>query len=103
MHGRIPHDVLHCLFGLSFLGDNIFWHMVVKARQPFGKDVVYDSLRTERFNWRRLFTVGWSDGGSFFLDLAILFFQKEKYCFLGIIKERSLSRKPYLGDIVYDI
>ena len=38
--------VLHCLFGLSFLGDNIFRHMVLKARQPFGKDVVYDFLRS---------------------------------------------------------
>ncbi len=52
--GVSPMIVLHCLFGLSFLGDNIFRHMVVKARQPFGKDVVYDFLRGERFNWRRL-------------------------------------------------
>ena len=52
--GISPMIVLYCLFGLSFLGDNIFRHMVLKARQPFGKDVVYDFLRSERFNWRRL-------------------------------------------------
>jgi len=28
--------------------------MVIKARQPFGKDVLYDFLRSEKFNWRRL-------------------------------------------------
>lgn len=51
--GISPMIVLHALFGLSFLGDNIFRHIVLKARQPFGKDVVYDFLRCERFNWRR--------------------------------------------------
>ena len=52
--GISPMVVLHCLFSLSFLGDDIFRHMVIKTRQPFGKDVVYDFLRSERFNWKRL-------------------------------------------------
>ncbi len=28
--------------------------MVLKARQPFGKDILYDFLGSEKFNWRRL-------------------------------------------------
>ena len=58
--------VLHCLFSRSFLGDNIFCHMVVKARQPFGKAVLYDFLRNERFNWRRLLLLLAARAGLFY-------------------------------------
>ena len=93
--------VLHCLFGLSFLGDNIFRHLVVKARQPFGKDVVYDFLRSERFNWRRLLLLLVARAVSFIDGLTGRDRQKVLIIDDSVI-ERPRSKKVELLSRVYD-
>ena len=92
---------LHCLFGLSFLGDNIFRHMVLKARQPFGKDVVYDFLRSERFNWRRLLLLLTAKAVSFIDGLTGKARQKVLIIDDSVIK-RPRSKKVELLSKVYD-
>lgn len=93
--------VLHVIFGLSFLGDNIFRHMVLKARQPFGKDVVYDFLRSERFNWRRLLLLLAARAISFVDNLT----GRDRQDVLIIddsVIERPRSKKVELLSRVYD-
>jgi len=99
--GISPMIVLHCLFGLSFLRDNIFRHMVVKARQPFGKDVVYDFLRSERFNWRRLLLLLTARAVSFIDGLTGRERQKVLIIDDSVI-ERPRSKKVELLSRVYD-
>ena len=99
--GISPVIVLHCLFGLSFLGDNIFRHMVLKARQPFGKDVLYDFLRSERFNWRRLLLLLAARAVSFIDGLTGRNRQKVLIIDDSVI-ERPRSKKVELLSKVYD-
>ena len=99
--GISPVIVLHCLFGLSFLGDNIFRHMVIKARQPFGKDVLYDFLRSERFNWRRLLLQLAARAVSFIDGLTGRNRQKVLIIDDSVI-ERPRSKKVELLSKVYD-
>jgi hypothetical protein len=101
LRGISPMIVLHCLFGLSFLGDNIFRHMVVKARQPFGKDVLYDFLRNERFNWRRLLLLMAARAVSFIDGLTGRDRQKVLIIDDSVI-ERPRSKKVELLSRVYD-
>jgi len=101
LKGISPMIVLHCLFGLSFLGDNIFRHMVVKARQPFGKDVLYDFLRNERFNWRRLLLLLAARAVSFIDGLTGRDRQKVLIIDDSVIK-RPRSKKVELLSRIYD-
>jgi hypothetical protein len=101
LRGISPMIVLHCLFGLSFLGDNIFRHMVVKAQQPFGKDVLYDFLRSERFNWRRLLLLLAARAISFIDGLTGR--DREKVLIIDdSVIERPRSKKVELLSRVYD-
>ena len=99
--GISPLIVLRCLFGLSFLGDNIFRHMVIKARQPFGKDVLYDFLRSEKFNWRRLLLLLAARAVSFIDGLTGRNRQKVLIIDDSVI-ERPRSKKVELLSRVYD-
>jgi len=99
--GISPMIVLHCLFVLSFLGNNIFRHMVLKARHPFGKDVVYDFLRSERFNWRRLLLLLAVKAISFIDGLTGRNRQKVLIIDDSVI-ERPRSKKVELLSRVYD-
>jgi hypothetical protein len=52
--GVSPLTILMTLFALPFTNQNIFRGIVNNPNANFGKDAVYDFLRSERFNWRRL-------------------------------------------------
>jgi len=99
--GISPMIVLHCLFGLSFMGDNIFRHMVIKARQPFGKDVIYDFLRSESFNWRKLLLLLASKAISF-IDGLTASDRQEVLIIDDSVIERPRSKKVELLSNVYD-
>ncbi len=99
--GISPMIVLHCLFALSFLGDNIYRHMVIKAQQSFGKDVLYDFIRNERFNWRRMLLLLCARAVSFIDSLT----GKDRQKVIIIddsVYERSRSKKVELLSRVYD-
>jgi len=99
--GVSPMIVLHCLFGLAFWGDNIFRHIVVKSRQPFGKDVVYDFLRSERFNWRKLLLLLAAKAISFIDGLTDVDRQQVLIIDDSVI-ERPRSKKVELLSKVYE-
>jgi len=75
--------------------------MVVKARQPFGKDVLYDFLRNERFNWRRLLLLMAARAVSFIDGLTGRDRQKVLIIDDSVI-ERPRSKKVELLSRVYD-
>lgn len=46
-------NIFFTLFSLPFLGLDIFHGVVSNNNTPYGKDVVYDFLKSEKFNWRK--------------------------------------------------
>ncbi len=46
-------DLLLCIFSLPFLRLNIYRQFASKRVSNFGKDAVYDFMRSYRFSWRR--------------------------------------------------
>jgi hypothetical protein len=47
-------DVFAKIFAVSFLGKNIYHGIVKNSDESIGKDVFYDFLKCEKFNWRKL-------------------------------------------------
>ena len=75
--------------------------MVLKARQPFGKDILYDFLGSEKFNWRRLLLLLAAIVVSFIDDLAERNRQKVLITDDSVI-ERPRSKKVsfYPGSVI---
>lgn len=51
--GISPTDLLFCIFSLPFLRLNIYRYFALERLGDFGKDAVYDFMRSCRFSWRR--------------------------------------------------
>lgn len=52
--GVAAKDIFFTLLTLPFLGIDIFQGVIQNKNAPYGKDVVYDFLKCETFNWRKL-------------------------------------------------
>ncbi|GAB6059386.1 hypothetical protein [Desulfonatronum parangueonense] len=46
-------DIFFTLLTLPFLGIDIFQGVIQNKDAPYGKDVVYNFLKCETFNWRK--------------------------------------------------
>ena len=51
--GVSPTELLLCIFSLPFLRLNLYRYFAVERLCDFGKDAVYDFMRSCRFSWRR--------------------------------------------------
>lgn len=51
--GFAAKDIFFALFALPFFGKNFFHDLVENKDCPFGKDSVYEFLKSETFNWRK--------------------------------------------------
>jgi hypothetical protein len=52
--GFAAKDIFFTLLSLPFLGINLFHGVVQNDKAPYNKDVVYDFLKNEKFNWRKV-------------------------------------------------
>ena len=46
-------DIFFTLFALPFFGKDLFHDVIKNNNVPFGKDAVYEFLKSETFNWRK--------------------------------------------------
>ena len=51
--GFAAKDIFFTLFALPFLGKDIFQGVIQNKNAPYGKDVIYEFLKCENFNWRK--------------------------------------------------
>ena len=52
--GIAAKDIFFTLLALPFLGIDIFQGIIQNKDAPYKKDVVYDFLKCETFNWRKM-------------------------------------------------
>ena len=80
-------DVFAKIFAVSFLGKNIYHGIVKNKTESIGKDVFYDFLKCEKFNWRNFTLSLAAQIISFFNDLTDA--KREKVL---IIDDSTLNR-----------
>ena len=51
--GFAAKDIFFALFALPFFGKDLFHGVIQNQNAPYSKDVVYDFLKSETFNWRK--------------------------------------------------